>query len=77
MGNQRGRLRFLWTCLERVLDFWGNWDDFLPVAKFKYNNSFQASISMALYKALYGRPCRSPVCWIEAGEALLLGPQLV
>jgi len=60
-----------------VLDFRGNWDDHLPLAEFAYNNSFQASIGMAPYEALYGRPCRSPVCWTETGEASLLGPQLV
>ena len=60
-----------------ILDFRGNWDEYLPLAEFAYNNSFQASIGMAPYEALYGRPCRSPVCWTEAGEASLLGPQLV
>ena len=32
---------------------------------------------MAPYEALYGRPCRSPICWTEVGEAPLLGPKLV
>ena len=32
---------------------------------------------MALYEALYGRPCRSPLCWIELGESRLLGPKIV
>ena len=50
-----------------VLDFRGNWDEYLPLAEFAYNNSFQASIGMAPYEALYGRPSKSPVCWTEAG----------
>ena len=46
-----------------VLDFKGNWDDHLPLVEFSYNNSYQASIGMPPYEALYGRKCRSPVCW--------------
>ena len=45
--------------------------------EFSYNNSYQASIGMAPFEALYGRKCRSPVCWDEVGEATLLGPELV
>ena len=41
------------------------------------NNSYQASIQMALYEALYGRPCRSPLCWTEVGESSITGPDLV
>ena len=32
---------------------------------------------MAPYEALYGRKCRSPVCWTEIGERRLLGPEIV
>ncbi|RVW66686.1 Transposon Ty3-I Gag-Pol polyprotein [Vitis vinifera] len=60
-----------------VLDFGGNWADYLPLAEFAYNNNYQSSISMAPYEALYGRPCRSPLCWIEMGESHLLGPEIV
>ncbi|XP_070050318.1 uncharacterized protein [Nicotiana tomentosiformis] len=60
-----------------VLDFKGSWDDHLPLIEFAYNNSFQASIQMAPYEALYGRKCRSPIDWFEVGEAELLGPNLV
>ncbi|WKA07227.1 hypothetical protein VitviT2T_025077 [Vitis vinifera] len=60
-----------------VLDFGGNWANYLPLAKFAYNNSYQSSIGMAPYEALYGRPCRSPLCWIEMGESRLLGPEIV
>ncbi|KAK8609418.1 hypothetical protein V6N13_061867 [Hibiscus sabdariffa] len=48
-----------------VIDFRGSWEDFLPLAEFAYNNSYQASIRMAPYEALYGRKCRTPICWIE------------
>ena len=32
---------------------------------------------MAPYEALYGRPCRSPLCWTEVGESSIRGPDLV
>ena len=44
--------------------------------EFVYNNSYQASIGMAPYEALYGRPCRSPLCWVETGEPRVLEPLL-
>ncbi|XP_070049768.1 uncharacterized protein [Nicotiana tomentosiformis] len=60
-----------------VLDFKGSWDNHPPLIEFAYNNSFQASIQMAPYEALYGRKCRSPIGWFEVGETELLGPNLV
>ena len=45
--------------------------------EFEYNNSFQATIGMAPFEALYGRKCRSPLCWTEVGERKLLGPEIV
>ncbi|GFS41553.1 hypothetical protein Acr_00g0075070 [Actinidia rufa] len=39
--------------------------------------SFHASIGMAPYEALYGRKCRSPICWTEVGERQMLGPEIV
>ena len=45
-----------------ILDLNDRWEEHLPLVKFAYNNSYQASIQMAPYEALYGRPCRSPVC---------------
>lgn len=60
-----------------ALDFQGSWEDYLPLAKFAYNNSFHSSIGMAPYEALYGRKCRSPICWIEVKDKALLGPEIV
>ena len=60
-----------------VLDFGGNWADYLPLAKFAYNNSYQSSIRMTPYEVLYGRPCRSPLWLTELGESRLLGPEIV
>ncbi|TYK24242.1 putative Retrotransposon protein [Cucumis melo var. makuwa] len=60
-----------------VLEFSGSWDSHLHLMEFVYNNSYQATIGMAPFEALYGRCCRSPVCWGEVGEQRLLGPELV
>ncbi|GJU38861.1 putative reverse transcriptase domain-containing protein [Tanacetum coccineum] len=60
-----------------VIDFGKGWVKHLPLAEFSYNNSYHASIKAALYEALYGRKCRSPVCWAEVGEAQLTGPELI
>ncbi|XP_027347994.1 uncharacterized protein LOC113859411 [Abrus precatorius] len=43
------------------------WDECLPLVEFMYNNSYQASIGMAPYEALYGRKCRTPICWYKVG----------
>src|SRR5262249_1617813 len=59
------------------LNWKDSWDKQLSLVEFAYNNSFHASIGMAPFEALYGMPCRSPVCWEEVGERRLLGPELV
>ena len=69
--NLEGMLR---AC---VIDFKGNWDDHLPLIKFAYNNSYHSSIQMAPYEDIYKRRCRSPIGWLEVGEAGLIGQDLV
>ena len=60
-----------------MIDFEGSWDQYLSLIEFTYNSSYQVSIRMAPFEALYGRKCRSPVGWLETGEQKLLGPDLV
>ncbi|GKD24455.1 putative reverse transcriptase domain-containing protein, partial [Tanacetum coccineum] len=48
-----------------------------PLVEFSYNNSYHASIKATPFEALYGRKCRSPVCWAEVGLVQLTGPELV
>ena len=60
-----------------VLDHKGSWEEHLPLVEFSYNNSYQASIQMTPYEALYERPCRSPICWTEVGESSITGPDLI
>ncbi|GJU68064.1 reverse transcriptase domain-containing protein [Tanacetum coccineum] len=56
-----------------AIDFGKGWVNHLPLVEFSYNNSYHASIKAAPFEALYGRKCRSPVCWTEVGEAQILG----
>ncbi|GJY00951.1 putative reverse transcriptase domain-containing protein [Tanacetum coccineum] len=60
-----------------VLDFGKNWDRHLPLVEFSYNNSYHTSIKAAPFEALYGRKCRSPVYWVEVGDAQLTGPVII
>jgi hypothetical protein len=60
-----------------VLEHQGSWDQNLPWAKFSYNNSYQESLKMAPFEVLYGRRCRTLLNWIEPGETVIFGPDLV
>ncbi|GJT67356.1 putative reverse transcriptase domain-containing protein [Tanacetum coccineum] len=60
-----------------VIDFGKGWDKHLPLVEFSYNNSYHASIKAAPFEALYGRKCRSPVCWAEVGDSQLTGPEII
>ncbi|KAK8617479.1 hypothetical protein V6N13_080395 [Hibiscus sabdariffa] len=60
-----------------IIDFQGTWEKQLPLVELAYSNSYQASIQMASYEALYGRRCRTPVCWAEAGQKLLPIPDIL
>ncbi|GKF40194.1 putative reverse transcriptase domain-containing protein [Tanacetum coccineum] len=52
-----------------VLDFGKGWDKHLPLVEFSYK--------AALFEALYGRKCRSPICWAEVGDSQLTGPEII
>ena len=60
-----------------ILDHNGSWEEHLTLVEFAYINSYQASIQMAPYEALYGRTCRSPICWTKVGESSITGPDLI
>ncbi|GJV78922.1 putative reverse transcriptase domain-containing protein [Tanacetum coccineum] len=60
-----------------AIDFRKGRVNHLPLVEFSYNNSYHASIKAAPFEALYGRKCRSPVCWTEVGEAQILGPEVI
>ena len=60
-----------------VLHYGKDWDKCLSLAEFSYNNSYQSSLKMAPFEALYGRRCRTPLNWSQAGEREIFGPDLV
>ena len=53
------------------------WDKRLPYAEFSYNNSYQASLKMSPFQALYGRSCRTPLHWDQPGERQVFGPDIL
>ena len=60
-----------------VLEQAGIWDIYLPLIEFTYNNIFHSSIGIAPFEALYSRWCKTPLCWYESGESVMLGPEVV
>jgi hypothetical protein len=55
----------------------GSWDKSLPYAEFSYNNSYQASLKMSLFEALYGRKCKTHLYWDQTGERQFFGPEII
>ena len=53
------------------------WKNARPLVEFAYNNGYHSSIDMAPYEALYGRRCRTPICWEEVGERKLSKIELI
>jgi hypothetical protein len=60
-----------------VLEHQRSSDQNLPWAEFSYKNSYQKSLKMTPFDMLYGRRCRTPLNWIESGEKVIFGPDLV
>jgi hypothetical protein len=55
----------------------GNWDKHMLLAEFSYNNNYQESLKMTSFEVLYRHRCRTPLNWIEPGEKVIFGPDLV
>ncbi|KAL4296520.1 hypothetical protein GQ457_12G014490 [Hibiscus cannabinus] len=70
-----------WKSLQKALaceiNFGKNWEKSIPLVEFAYNNCYQTSIQMAPFEALYGRRCKTPICWSELCENKALGPQMI
>jgi hypothetical protein len=60
-----------------VLEHRGSWDQNLSWAEFSYNNRYQESLKMAPFEVLYGRRCHTPLNWIEPGEKMIFGPDII
>ena len=54
-----------------VIDFGGSWDSYLPLAVFSYKNNYHSSIGTPPFEMLYGRKCRTLVCWGEVGHKVM------
>ncbi|GKD24837.1 putative reverse transcriptase domain, ribonuclease H-like domain, aspartic peptidase domain protein [Tanacetum coccineum] len=77
-GQSEGTIQTLKDLLRAcVIDFGKGWERHLPLVEFSYNNSYHANIKAAPFEALYGRKCRSPVCWAEVGDVQLTGPEII
>jgi hypothetical protein len=60
-----------------ALKYGKSWDKTPPYTEFSYNNSYQASIKMAPFEALYGQQCRTPLFWSRTGESQILRPKVL
>ena len=54
-----------------------DWEKSLSFVEFSYNNSYQASLKMATFEALYGRKCQTPLMWSKVKERSLFGPNMI
>nr|GFC81457.1 putative nucleotidyltransferase, ribonuclease H [Tanacetum cinerariifolium] len=60
-----------------ALEWTGNWDDYICMVEFAYNNSWHASIKCAPFEMLYGGKCRAPICWDQVRERVIKGPKII
>jgi hypothetical protein len=60
-----------------VMEYQGSWNKNLPCTEFSYNNNYQESLKMAPLEVLYGRQCCTPLNWIEPGENMIFGPDII
>ncbi|GJT30491.1 putative reverse transcriptase domain, ribonuclease H-like domain, aspartic peptidase domain protein [Tanacetum coccineum] len=63
--------------MQNALDFGNGWERYLPLVEFSYNKSYHASIKATPFKVLYGRKCRSPVCWAEVRDVQLTELEII
>jgi hypothetical protein len=75
MARLKGPIKY-WK-ISCALQHGGSWDKSLPYVEFSYNNSYQASLKMSPFEALYGRKCRTPLYWDQNGERQFFGPELI
>jgi hypothetical protein len=60
-----------------ALQYGTSWDKSLSYVEFSYNNSYQKSLQMAPFEALYGRKCRTPLFYNQTGESQVFGPDVL
>nr|GEY84446.1 putative nucleotidyltransferase, ribonuclease H [Tanacetum cinerariifolium] len=77
-GQSERTIQTLKDMLRSCALYWtGNWDDYICLVEFAYNNSWHASIKCAPFEMLYGRKCRAPICWDQVGERVIEGPEMI
>jgi hypothetical protein len=59
------------------MEYPGSWDKNLPWAEFSYKNSYEESLKMAPFEVLYKCRCHTPHNWIEPGEKVIFGPDII
>nr|GFA30875.1 retrotransposon protein, putative, Ty3-gypsy subclass [Tanacetum cinerariifolium] len=62
---------------QEIVRFHGNWDDYICLVEFAYNNNWHASIKCAPFEMLYGRKCPAPICWDQVRECVIEGPEMI
>lgn len=60
-----------------VMDRPTKWEDFMQLVEFAYNNSYQKSLKVSPYEALYGMKFHTPLSWSQPKDRLILGPELL
>ncbi|GJR29724.1 putative reverse transcriptase domain-containing protein [Tanacetum coccineum] len=77
-GQSKRTIQILEDMLQAcVIDFGKGWERHLPLVEISYNNSYHASIKAAPFEVLYGRKCRSLVCWAKVRDVQLTGPEII
>jgi hypothetical protein len=77
--DQTEQVNQIWEDMLRAhaMEYQRSWDKNMPWTKFSYNNSYQESLKMAPFEVLYRRRCHTRLNWIEIGEKVIFGPDLV
>eukprot|EP00253_Pinus_taeda_P033055 PITA_33055 len=60
-----------------VMDQQNQWEKYLPLVEFAYNNSYHSSIQASTFEILYGIPCRTPLSWDQLEDQVMLVPEML
>nr|GEZ25443.1 putative reverse transcriptase domain-containing protein [Tanacetum cinerariifolium] len=77
LQKELGTRQDMSTAYHPQTDRQSSWDTHLPLSRLSYNNSYHSSIQCALFEALYGKKCRSPVLWVEIVKGWLIGLEFI
>ena len=60
-----------------VINQLGEWEDYIHLVEFAYNNHYQVSLKMRNFEGLYGRRCKVPLSWGNLEDRLALGTDML